>query len=176
MRQGRALVLAWALSLTWLVGCAHVAPQPFTFVQLCDPQLGMGGYEADAARFKQAVAQINTLKPDFVVICGDLVNAAKESSFADFNAIKSGLAVPCYCAAGNHDVGNTPTVESLRRYREHIGKDHYSFEHQDFTFVVLNTQLWKAPVAVETEGQEKWLRERLSAAASRHRRVVVVAH
>jgi 3',5'-cyclic AMP phosphodiesterase CpdA len=143
---------------------------------MCDPQLGMGGYEADVARFKQAVAQINALKPDFVIICGDLVNGAKEDSFSDFNAIKANLSVPCYCAAGNHDVGNTPTAESLRRYRQFIGKDYYAFEHQDFTFVVLNTSLWKAPIAPETEQQESWLRATLEDAAHRHRRIVIVAH
>src|SRR5437762_3249474 len=86
----------------FLTGCASWREQPFTFVQMCDPQLGIGGYEADVARFKQAVKQINALKPDFVVICGDLVNGATTKSFADFNAIKAGFAMPCYCAPGNH--------------------------------------------------------------------------
>src|SRR5258706_8872100 len=104
------LFLATSLLLSALLaGCAHLRPQPFTFVQMCDPQLGMGGYEADVARFKQAVKQINGLQPDLVVICGDLVNKADEKSYADFNAIKAGFAVPCYCAPGNHDVANSPT-------------------------------------------------------------------
>src|SRR5438270_8580224 len=50
-----------------LAGCASWHEQQFTFVQMCDPQLGMGGYEADVARFTQSVNQINALKPDFVV-------------------------------------------------------------------------------------------------------------
>ena len=41
----------------------------FTFVQLCDTQLGFGGYEHDLSAFKQAAKQINAMKPDFVVIC-----------------------------------------------------------------------------------------------------------
>ena len=32
--------------------------EPFTFVQLCDTQLGMGGYEHDINTFRQAVSQI----------------------------------------------------------------------------------------------------------------------
>src|SRR5438105_4352273 len=75
--------------------------QEFSFVQMCDPQFGMGGYQEDMERFTQAVKQINELKPDFVVICGDLVNKADKTSFADFNTLKSKLAVPCYCAPGN---------------------------------------------------------------------------
>jgi hypothetical protein len=35
----------------------------FTFVQLCDTQLGMGGYEHDVKAFRQAVQQINALTP-----------------------------------------------------------------------------------------------------------------
>ena len=51
----------------------------FTFAQICDTQLGMGGYEHDVKTFKTAVAQINALKPDFAVICGDLVKNAISS-------------------------------------------------------------------------------------------------
>ena len=79
--------------------------------------------------FTLAVDQINKLKPDFVVICGDLVNKANEKSWADFNRIKSGFKIPCHCAAGNHDVENQPTAESLKLYREKIGKDYYAVDH-----------------------------------------------
>ncbi|MDP4678851.1 MAG: hypothetical protein NWS46_00615, partial [Cyclobacteriaceae bacterium] len=60
---------------------------------MCDTQLGMGGYEHDKATFKQAVRQINNLDPDFVVICGDLVHWANDSSFNDFNNIKAGFNI-----------------------------------------------------------------------------------
>ena len=98
----------------------------FTFVQLCDTQLGFGGYEHDVKTFKQAVHQINELKPDFVVICGDLVNKPHDRSFADFKEIKNKLTMPCYCAAGNHDVGNHPPAARLKRYRAIMGKDYYA--------------------------------------------------
>ena len=90
------------------------AGEKFSFVQMCDTQLGMGGYEHDVKTFTLAVDQINKMKPDFVVICGDLVNKADEKSWADFNRIKAGFVIPCHCAAGNHDVENVPTAKSLR--------------------------------------------------------------
>ncbi|MBT6400407.1 MAG: hypothetical protein HOK04_11500, partial [Verrucomicrobia bacterium] len=96
----------------------------FTFIQMCDTQLGMGGYEHDVMTFTLAVKQINAMKPDFVVICGDLVQTANDKSFEDFNRIRAGFKLPCHCAAGNHDVSNNPTPESLRRYREKIGQDY----------------------------------------------------
>ena len=149
---------------------------PFTFVQICDTQLGMGGYEHDVDSFKQAVKQINALKPDFVVICGDLVNNADDKSFADFKRIKAGLTMPCYCAAGNHDVGNKPTSESLERYRNAVGDDYYSFEHKGYTFVIANTQLWKAHLDGESEKHDVWFKEALETAAEQGHPVFVVAH
>jgi 3',5'-cyclic AMP phosphodiesterase CpdA len=148
----------------------------FTFAQICDTQLGMGGYEHDLKTFKQAVVQINALKPDFVVICGDLVNDPEEKSFADFNKIKAEFDIPCYCASGNHDVGNQPTPESLEYYRKIIGEDYYSFEHKGCVFVFVTTQLWKAPVQDETEKHDAWLEDTLEDAANRNARIFVVGH
>jgi len=170
----RKLLLFCAVTL--LTGCAHLRPQPFTFVQMCDPQLGMGGYEADVARFKQAVKQINALKPDLVVICGDLVNKPDAKSYADFNAIKAGFTVPCYCAPGNHDVANAPTPKTLRFYRASVGKDYYEFEHKGCAFVVANTSLWKAPVAGESEQHDAWFKEALQKAARKHEPIFVISH
>lgn len=150
--------------------------EEFTFVQMCDTQLGMGGYEKDVRHFELAVEQINAIAPDFVLICGDLVGKANEKSFADFNRIKAGFKIPCHCAAGNHDVGNKPTAASLKNYREKIGKDYFSFEHKGYTFVVANTQLWKAPLEGESEKHDAWFTATLKAAKERGRPVVVVTH
>jgi len=153
------------------------AQQAFTFVQMCDTQLGMGGYDHDVATFKLAVKQINDLHPDFVLICGDLVNDMKDAgAFKDFNAIKAGFAIPCYCAAGNHDVGNHPTEDTLARYRKVIGPDYYTFENKGYAFVAINTSLLKAPIKGETEKQSAWLNKTLHSAAEKHSPTIVFAH
>ena len=143
---------------------------------MCDTQLGMGGYAHDVKTFSLAVEQINRMAPDFVVICGDLVQKANEKSWADFNRIKAGFKIPCHCAAGNHDVENKPTAESLRLYREKVGKDYYAVEHKGFTFVIANTQLWKAPLAGESGKHDAWFAQTLRAAKKKGRPVVVVVH
>ena len=150
--------------------------QGFTFVQICDTQLGMGGYEHDVKTFKQAVVQINTLEPDFVVICGDLVHTPNEKSFADFKKIKAALNVPCYCVSGNHDVGNEPSPESLQYYRKMVGKDYYSFEHKGYVFVIVNTQLWKSPLKNESQRHDAWLEATLRTAADQKARIFVLGH
>ena len=139
-------------------------PEAMTFVQLCDPQLGFGGYEHDVNSLKLAVQKINELKADVVVICGDMINTFDEKSISDFNDIISDLKMPYYCCPGNHDVGNTPTVESLNKYRKYFGKDYYTFGSNIYTFIVTNTNLWKTPVEGESEKQDEWIKEALATA------------
>jgi len=151
-------------------------PQAFSFIQMCDTQLGMGGYEHDVATFRLAVKQINAMPVDFVVICGDLVHTADERSYADFKSIRSGFTLPCYCAAGNHDVGGVPTAASLKYYRDTIGEDYYSIEHKGYTIVVANSQLWKVDVPVESRKHQAWFKKTLEAAKAKNSPVFVVVH
>jgi len=171
-----AVFVGWLFSEDTIRPSSSAEQEPFSFVQMCDTQLGMGGYEHDVATFKAAVKKINAMKPDFVVICGDLVHNSNDKSFADFNSIRAGFKLPCYCAAGNHDVTNNPTPESLRRYREKIGKDYYSVEHKGYTFVVANTQLWKAPLEGESDKHDTWFKETLASAKAKASPVVIVVH
>ncbi len=152
----------------------------FTFVQICDTQLGCGGYQHDIKSFRQAVKQINILKPDFVVICGDLVDEEDDDEqlqlFADFNKIKKELLVPCYCAVGNNDIGYIPTRATLQRYRKFIGEDYYSFEHKGYTFVIVNTQLWKSPLKGESKKHDRWFKRSLQGASKKRRPIFLVGH
>ncbi|MBN2588548.1 MAG: metallophosphoesterase [Sedimentisphaerales bacterium] len=148
----------------------------FSFVQLCDPQLGFGGYEHDVNSFQIAVKKINELEPDFVVICGDMVNTFDEKSLSDFNDIKNDLKMPCYCCPGNHDVENTPTVESLKKYRDFFGKDYFAFEHKGYTFVMTDTNIIRVPVEGETQKQDSWIKETINAAHEKKSPVFVIGH
>jgi 3',5'-cyclic AMP phosphodiesterase CpdA len=149
----------------------------FTFVQMCDTQLGMGGYDHDIETFEKAVVQINALNPDFVIICGDLIDDTNDdNAFEDFKRIRSGFTMPCYAAPGNHDVGNEPTPELLARYRRIIGEDYFDFFHKGYKFIIVNTSLWKAPVEGETDKQDAWLREKLKDAADRNLPVFIAGH
>ena len=172
IKIGLALLIS---STLFIVSCKKEVYPPFTFVQLCDTQLGMGGYEHDVKTFEQATLQINELNPDFVVICGDLVHNAADSSFADFNAIKSKINSLVYCAPGNHDVGNEPNKASLEFYREHIGQDYFSFDHKGFSFLVTNSQLWKTEVAMESEKHDTWFSSTLKEKGIKHQ-VIALGH
>ncbi len=149
------------LLLVFSISCTDSKRQTFSFVQLCDTQLGMGGYEHDVKSFNLAVDQINALKPDFVVICGDLVHHAVDSTYDDFLRIKEEFIMPCYVLPGNHDVGNIPNDTTLKFYRETVGEDYYEFIHQGYAFIVTNTQLWKVAVEDESEKHDRWFKKTL---------------
>ena len=158
------------------LSCTQRAHKSFSFVQLCDTQLGMGGYQHDVETFKQAVKQINELDPDFVVICGDLVNDATDTSYSDFKSIMNGFKIPCHVAPGNHDVGNIPNDTTLRYYRETIGKDYYDFQHKKHSFIVTNTQLWKVDVENESEKHNNWFEETLKIHHAKQHPIFVIGH
>ena len=174
LRQNKYIVIITLLVV--IISCAKREQKPFSFVQLCDSQLGMGGYEHDLKTFKQAVKQINALDTDFVMLCGDLVHEANESSYADFKNILKGLKIPFYVASGNHDVGNIPNDTTLSFYRKTIGKDYYEFQHKNYSFMVTNTQLWKINVENESDKHDNWFKETLEFQNRQQYPIFVIGH
>jgi len=158
------------------ISCTKREQNSFSFVQLCDTQLGMGGYEHDSRTFKQAVEQINELNSDFAVICGDLVHEANDSSYSDFINIMKGFKIPCYVASGNHDVGNIPNDTTLSYYRKTMGKDYYEFQNKEYSFIVTNTQLWKINVENESEKHDNWFKKTLKDKSVSDNPVFVIGH
>jgi len=72
-------------------------------------------------------------------------------------------AIPLHNVAGNHDVGNEPTQESLAAYRRKFGPDYYVFRHADFLGIVLDSSLIQHPKGApeEAEKQLQWLEAEL---------------
>jgi DNA repair exonuclease SbcCD nuclease subunit len=153
-----------------------------TFIQMTDPQFGMytgnKGFAQETANFEFAVATANRLKPAFVVLTGDLVNAAGDAAqIAEFKRVAARLDpnIRLFLMPGNHDVGNEPTKESLAKYREQFGPDYYTFRMGDITGIVLNSSLEKDPhnVPEEAAKMEAWFRSELAKAQPR---VIVFQH
>jgi len=144
------------------------------FIQMTDPQFGMYSANHDfaheTANFEFAIANANRLRPAFVVVCGDLVNKAGDpAQIAEYQRIASHLdkSIKLYNVAGNHDVGNDPTPESLAGYRAKFGPDYYTFRFPDFAGFVLDSSLIQHPENAPQEAarQEQWLHTELEKAA-----------
>merc|ERR1711967_201052 len=86
----------------------------FFFIQLADTQLGMLHWDKSWAEetemLELAVGHINRLRPRFVVVCDDLVNAfpdspePSEAQAADFKRLMGQIheSIPLVCLCGNH--------------------------------------------------------------------------
>ena len=178
-------LIAAAAVLLWMPPAATQQRTEF-FIQLADPQLGAFTQDKDfaqeTANYEFAVANVNRLRPAFVVICGDLINKTGDKKQADeYFRITSKIdrSIPVHAVAGNHDVGNEPTPQTLKAYRARFGPDYYSFRHGRIYGIVLDTSLISAPgkVKADADAQETWLKgelERARLSGTRH--VVIFQH
>lgn len=154
-----------------------------SFVHATDPQIDDGTAAKAAARYphdeamsKAAVAQVNRLKPEFVVITGDLVNKNTPLEWRTFNAIYSRLDAPLYLTPGNHDAiqpehdSQSPSLtsnteadgplalysKSTERYASR-GRRFYSFKNSGCAFLAIDTHTQ----SIDSE-QMDWIRDELA--------------
>ena len=165
----RALIAPFLLLQIAIVS----AVEPFFFIQLTDTQFGMfttnKEFAQETANFEFAVASINRLKPAFVVITGDLINKPGDAAqIAEYNRIvaKIDSSIPVYNVAGNHDVENVPTPETIAAYTNLYGPAYYTFRHGGFVGIVLNSSVIHSPQKTTNhlQQQEVWLRSELDRA------------
>jgi len=174
-----------AVLLCAAASAVSVFGQSNFFLQGADTQLGMfakdQNFAQETANFEFFVANANRLKPMFAIVCGDLTNKTGDAQqIAEYHRIAAKLdpAIKFYSVAGNHDVGNEPTPESLARYRKNYGPDWYSFEAKGIYGIVLNSSVIAFPAKVEAEAarQEIWLRSELAKAKLSGRTIVIFQH
>lgn len=161
---------------------------PFCFVHAADTQFGLidswngvplaeQKWEKEIVLTRKAIVAANKLspKPRFFVVCGDLVNAFpweeyNDSQAEDFKKVFKELdpSIPLICVCGNHDIGDSPTQQSLQKYRSNFGDDFYSFWVGGVFFIVLNSQFYKdsSQVIDQKQEQDRWLDEQLEFAKS----------
>jgi len=142
------------------------------------------GFEWDADCYMRAVDAVNSLRPELVLIGGDMVDDPNsEDQYDEFRRITHRIDgdIPVHWVPGNHDVAPdtvVPTPESLGRYREAFGPDYYAFDAGPIRFVALNTVVIDHPEAVpgEWEAQQEFLSSELAEAAERGRTAVLIGH
>jgi len=124
--------------------------EDLVIAQCCDPQLGFKtrkipgrqDYEGDLARLRLMVDKINGIKPDLVVWCGDLVQAAAWDQTDMLNQLKR-LEVPYLIAPGNHDIPEPMTQEGLQRYSKSYGPDFSFMDVKGWKILALDSQRWR---------------------------------
>ncbi|MHB1857016.1 MAG: metallophosphoesterase [Acidobacteriaceae bacterium] len=178
----RRLFLALSL-FAMLLPTAAESGKPWFFAVLADPQFGMyakdKNFAQETANFEFAIANLNRLHPRFVVICGDLVNRTGDASeIAEYKRVLQKLdpSIPVYNVAGNHDVGNVPTPETVAAFHTAIGRDYYAFSQGDIFGIMLDSNLIRAPQGDPDAArqQEVWLEKTLASAKSNSNQQVVI--
>jgi len=114
-----------------------------------------------------------------VIVCGDLTHALPgcvgvndqelyEAQVKDYKELMSKVDenIPLVCLCGNHDIGNTPTAESIKSYSDRFGDDYFSFWVNGVKCLVLNASLYSDPegAPILQKNQEEWLQQQLNKA------------
>jgi hypothetical protein len=124
----------------------------FAFMHASDTHIAPASVE----RTRRLRAIVDSVKPDFLLIAGDLVRDALRVPEAEaagyyelFRVERSHFATPVWTVPGNHEIfgieRNQSHVEPSHplfgkaMYRHYFGPDYYSFNHGGVHFVGLNT-------------------------------------
>ncbi|MEE9166540.1 MAG: metallophosphoesterase [Candidatus Neomarinimicrobiota bacterium] len=184
VRHSRLLFLFTSLALWSYSFLLAQAPSPYFFVVASDPQLFFN--QENDLNWGKTISHVNRLRPDFVVVCGDLIHAdndpAKWNDPAELqkydvlaaaylnNAATIDPGITLHNVAGNHDVSSEPTRETIAWYSDRFGRTWYSFEHKRSFFIVLESNLMKNPNGAPDLAKEQmsWLHETLKRVEKGH--------
>lgn len=148
------------------------AATTITFVQLADPQLGMStkGFQQDKATFQHVVTQINTLKPDIVLLCGDLLNNWTPEGATDLATCLKDFTMPWALAPGNHDDWKSAS------FTQFFTSDRRIIEKANAVFITVNTNLWQKDQVKAGDEQLTWLESALQAAQTKKQTIIIIGH
>jgi len=167
-----------------LAGCSTSSDsKPFFFIHMTDPQFGMftenKDFERETELFTQAIAHVNRLSPAFLVITGDMIHQPGDpAQTAEFHRILNGLDrdIPAYILPGNHEVGGTPTHDSMDWYHKTFGPDRFVFSIGRTAFVGINSCIIHTPDEVGdlVRAQRDWLEKTLAELQTRQPANIII--
>lgn len=165
MRRCYAIALLAALSL-WALLPAAPPPNDFKFSILGD-RTGLGSPEV----YERVWAEIDVLRPDFVVGVGDSIVGMKDpravAEWRELRRIWQRYRYPLYLAPGNHDIWNSYSRKLFEKETGH--PPHFSFNFQNAHFTVLDN----SSGLMLSEGQLKYLEQDLQANRQRSPKFVI---
>ncbi|MBL7074207.1 PQQ-binding-like beta-propeller repeat protein [candidate division KSB1 bacterium] len=113
---------------------AHI--RPFKFGWITDTHVGAGFTEGG---LQGVISDINGMSEelDFIINTGDLTEKGLNAELTQYKNIISNCHIPIWNIPGNHD---TKWTESgLEKYKQFFGPVHFSFHHNGFQFIGINS-------------------------------------
>lgn len=153
-------------------------PTTFKFIHASDTHIS----ETNLARMQKFMTVVDSIRPDFVLVTGDLVKDAlrvsEKDALALYNLYKTEISkftTPVWNVPGNHEifgierelskVSKDNPFYGRKMYREYFGPDYYSFNFGGIHFVALNAldfeDMWYYGYIDDT--QKEWLKKDLAA-------------
>jgi Icc protein len=142
-------------------------PTPFLVAQLSDPHIGADWIPLDpAALLAAAVAAVGRLRPDVVIVSGDLVEGARDEEYEQVRDALAPLEAPVHVLPGNHD-----DRDALHRHFGAPGGDgqpvQYSADHGPIRLVVTDSTAPGHEHGELDADRLAWLEAELAAAPER---------
>jgi hypothetical protein len=143
------------------------ASDDFYFVQMSDTHWGFEGAKINPdakGTLIKAVKEINSLKqkPEFIVFTGDLTQTTDDTNLRkarmkEFKDIVSELDTKIvHFMPGEHDAA----LDNGETYKEFFGETHYTFDHKDVHFIVVDNV--SDPAGAIGDQQLEWIKKDLA--------------
>lgn len=102
--------------------------------------------DGDPLFFRQAIEQVNLIRPDFVLMLGDFIRGQRRpgelaKEYERFYQALLELEVPAFLVPGNHDQ-YVNGIDGARWFEENLGPLYYSFDVGGCHFTCLDSYQW----------------------------------
>jgi 3',5'-cyclic AMP phosphodiesterase CpdA len=121
-------------------------------------------FEIETILYEKAVNEINKLKPDFVILTGDLVNNPEDmAQIREFERITAKIdsKIPVFLTYGNHDAVNMSQVSDIGKNVKGSKTGSFSFRHKGTQFIGINSNFIKSEDQNIEQKQYDWLKDEL---------------
>jgi 3',5'-cyclic AMP phosphodiesterase CpdA len=141
--------------------------EPFTFVQMSDPQIGFmdrsPGYGQTDSLMMAAVSAVNAVDPVLVLMTGDMVNDPYDALQDSIYRVRlAELKAPVYVIPGNHDMKGFSDAEHAH-YLSMRGSDRFSFQSHGCAFIGFDSNCILDKATEFEAAQKAWLEGELAA-------------
>lgn len=167
-RAGVQILLTVAVMLSctpvWAKGGPYlVEQQPLVLALVADPHCTRGTDDDQPmyrGRFEKAIAAVNAVQVDAVLIAGDLVSSMRNEYVHDFKQMIRHFEAPTYYVPGNHDVGDKVLPEKqgvtsarVAKYEMALGPSYWVQQIGWLRVIGLNSSLFASGLPEE---EQQW--------------------